>query len=302
MAATDIVKDLVKPPFANYDVVVYFGCGLFALPLINHYLGEHKVHFMGDGFGFEPPFLEVLISTLVLLFSVYILGHIIAYTSSIFIEKVADAFFGKVSTVILLASNDKRGGPNSLFRDQLGKGWKASFRHSTWLSGTVRILAHLPVLIPYALLAWAGVFGFYRTRMPRSVMEAADTKLQAISELDCRIMHDTKWYKPLEQFVIANHAGATARMYNYLIISGLFRSLSFLFLVCVWFEAAYLVIRTFHGTAPLGVIMDSQGSWLSQLMSVATVTLVYIFSLFSYLKFQRRYVEEAIFAFVLTKD
>lgn len=302
MAAADIVKDLVKPPFANYDVVVYFGCGLFALPLINHYLGQHKVHFMADGFGFEPPFVETLISTLVLLFSVYILGHIIAYTSSVFIEKAVDAFFGKVSTVILLASNAKRGGPNSLFRDQLRKGWKASFRQSTWLSGTVRILFHLPMLIPYVLMAWAGIFGFYRTRMPQSVMEAADKKLQAIPELDCRIAQHTKWYKPLEQFVIANHAGATARMYNYLIISGLFRSLSFLFLICVWFEVAYLALRTLKDSAPLGIIMTSEGSWLAQLASVGTVALIYVFSLFSYLKFQRRYVEEAIFAFVLTKD
>jgi hypothetical protein len=43
-------------------------------------------------------------------------------------------------------------------------------------------------------------------------------------------------------------------------------------------------------------------TWLDQVKSYSLLTIVYLFSLFSYLKFQRRYVEDAIFAFVFTKE
>jgi len=39
-----------------------------------------------------------------------------------------------------------------------------------------------------------------------------------------------------------------------------------------------------------------------QALSYALLCIIYLFSLFSYLKFQRRYVEDAIFAFVFTKS
>lgn len=302
MASTDLLKDLIKPPFANYDVVVYFGCGLFALPFLSHYLGQHQVHLLAQDFGFEPPFVATLIAALLLLFSVYILGHIIAYMSSLFIEKAIDAFFGKVSTVVLLASPSRKGGANSLFRQQLRKGLTSSFEKSAWLSGVGRILAHLPVLLPYMVLIAAGVFGFYRSRVPKTVMDAADTKLQSLPMVQCKIAEDERWFKPLEQYVIANNPSATARMYNYLIISGLFRSLSFIFLVSAWFETIYLLDRTFSPSANSGILMVSKGGWLAQFGGWAAIIVVYLFSLFSYLKFQRRYVEEAIFSFVLTRE
>jgi hypothetical protein len=91
-------------------------------------------------------------------------------------------------------------------------------------------------------------------------------------------------------------------MYNYLVISGLFRSLSLILLGSLWFELIYLLGRMLGYYNTEGLLMFGVQNWRGQLLSYLLVTIVYLFSLFSYLKFQRRYVEDAIFAFVFTKD
>jgi hypothetical protein len=107
---TGELKDFVRPPFANYDIVVYFGCGLFALPLMLHYIFEPAgFHLPAFNIQVGIPIADTVISTLSLLFSVYVVGHIIAYMSSIVIEKSIDSFFGKVSSAILISNPSGRG-------------------------------------------------------------------------------------------------------------------------------------------------------------------------------------------------
>jgi hypothetical protein len=104
------IRDLIKPPFANYDVVVYFGCALFSLPIIDHYILKPT------GFRFPTyqldigiKFADTAVSTLSLLFSVYLLGHIISYASSLLTEKFIETFFGKVSSAIIISTfKDKK--------------------------------------------------------------------------------------------------------------------------------------------------------------------------------------------------
>jgi len=159
------VRELVRPPFANYDVVVYFGCGLFALPLIYHYLVEpSQLRFPRFHFDLGMPFANEAISTLSLLFAVYLLGHIIAY----------------------------------------------------------------------------------------------------------------------------------------LVISGLFRSLSLLFLACIWAEAYYAAMCLMSGDYPLRPLLSDANTIPAHLFNIALLYTAFGFSISSYMKFQRRYAEEAIFAFVLS--
>ncbi len=301
MSGIDSVKDLIKPPFANYDIVVYFGCGLFSLPFVMHYAGNLRVKATSFSFGIEPAFVSTLVTTLTVLFSVYILGHIIAYIGSQFIEKLMDSFFGKASTIILLGSEVRQGGLNPMIRRQLGKGIKKNFTKSTWLSGLVRCLSHLPALPSYALIFIFGVFGFYRTRVSEEVIIAANAKLMAVPVLNTEIKENTVWFKPLEAIVINNNPSATARMYNYLVISGLFRSVCTIFLASLWFEFLYLICGICGYDAPEGLLMLGNTTLFFRIVSFSSLSLVYVFSLFSYLKFQRRYVEDAIFAFVFTK-
>lgn len=40
MSGTELIKSAVRPPFANYDLVVYFGCGIFSVPFFIKFVAE----------------------------------------------------------------------------------------------------------------------------------------------------------------------------------------------------------------------------------------------------------------------
>ena len=95
------MKDLVKPPFATYDVVVYFGAGLFAVPFLIRYLavplGLPDPAFLteeSDQVAFE------IVRILTIITFVYVLGHIIAFFSSHLIEKALgfQCFFDQMTS------------------------------------------------------------------------------------------------------------------------------------------------------------------------------------------------------------
>jgi hypothetical protein len=299
MAGPEILKDLIKPPFANYDVVVYFGCGLFVLPIAKHYGWLNPAVLGSFDFGLPSEIVNVVVTVLAVLFSVYIIGHIIAYVASISIEKAVDFFFGKTSTVILASA--EKGDQNSTFRTKLKEGAKEAFTRSTWASGLVRAAAHVPAYPGYVLVYVMGIFGYYRSRVPKKVIELARDKFTTVGLSKTDIAETERWFKPLEAVVMNNHPTATARMYNYLVISGLFRSLCLVFLVCLWFELIYLVSYALGDTPPDGLLMFGLTGAKGQALSYLALLTIYVFCLFSYLKFKRRYVEEAIFAFVFAE-
>jgi hypothetical protein len=294
------LKELVRPPFANYDVVVYFGCGLFALPLVYHYLIEPSdFRFPRFTFQIGMPIADQAISALSLLFAVYLLGHIIAYTSSLLIEKAIDVFFGKVSSAILLSAYTAGGlRPELISAWQFGR-WKDAFGRGSRIQNGIRLLVHLPALPLYIFVNLIGGFDYYRSRVPRHIVFLAGQKLHKEGYGPIGLRHP--WYKTLEHQVTNNHPSATARMYNYLVISGLFRSLSLLFLGALWAELYYFTHYLVDGHYALKPLMSDSVSGLTRAFSFALLYVAYGFSFSSYMKFQRRYAEEAIFAYVLAK-
>lgn len=301
MAGIDAVKDLVKPPFANYDIVVYFGCGLFSLPFMMHYVGRLRMAKTSFNFNIDPPFVSTLITTLTLLFSVYILGHIIAYVSSQIIEKTMDSLFGKSSTVVLMGASAPRDDFRKIIGRQLKDGISKHLAHGRLFSSIVRFAAHAPVIPFYLVVGYFEVYGYYRSRISGDVIDSANSILTGMAGKAPQIAVTNEWFKPLEAIVANNNATATARMYNYLVISGLFRSVCLILLCSSWFEVIYLVMKIFKYEPPLGLLMFGNTGVMPHVISYLAICLVYLFALFSYLKFQRRYVEDAIFAFVYAK-
>lgn len=293
-------KDLIKPPFANYDLVVYFGGGLFALPLINHYFVEHsRYRFPRFSFDIGYPFANEAVSLLSMLFTVYLLGHIIAYCSSIFIEKTLDVFNGKVSSAILLSSYSRRANRQEIINAWIYAHFEKAFQRGERLKNTIRFIFHVPAIPLYILLELIGGQEYYRSRVPRHVIYMAKKKFK--SDGFGIISLYTKWYKILEAYVMANNPVATSRMYNYLVISGLFRSLSFMFLLCIWAEIFYFVSQAWFGGPMVKPLLSDYWSSTTRVFCFALLYTAYGFSHSSYTKFQRRYAEEAIFAYVLAK-
>jgi hypothetical protein len=301
MAQAEVVKNLIRPPFATYDVVVYFGCGLFALPFLNHYLVEpFGLKLPAFEMKSNIPFAGAFISTLALLFAVYILGHMIAYAGSQVIEKTVDTFFGKTSQVVLATSGAKLGDRNPILRTEIrartAEMWKAA-RFVT----IIRAISHLPLWPVYGVLYLVGAFGFYGSRVPEHVFKAVAANMKLIGFPAAVPAPGRAWFKTLEAYVMNHLPIATARMYNYLVIYGLFRSMAFIFLAAIWAEVIYLLDRLFTGHVHISFLMTNSTSWAAELWSLGVLYVGFVFALWSYLKFLRRYVEEAVFAFGTSK-
>ncbi|MEO6360747.1 MAG: hypothetical protein ABIO43_09250 [Sphingomicrobium sp.] len=303
MGPADILKSAVKPPFANYDIVVYFGCGLFLLPFLRHYVVEpFGLRFPIFNFQIGIEFVDGLITALSLLFAVYILGHVIAYGGSQLIEKAVDAALdGKTSAIVNSASKATDDQRKSLLRARLRSGWRRSWSKQGWFTALIRYGTHFPAAIAYGLIYILGMFGFYSTRVEPTLFDAAATRLRNL-KLGIEVGEDGRWFKALEAVVINKQPVATARMYNYLVISGLFRSIALIFLFALWMELLHLVLWKVCGWEHIGFFLSDRGGVLRWLFGYFVLTTLYCFALFSFLKFQRRYVEDAIFAFVLSSD
>ena len=131
------MKDFVRSPFPNYDIVVYFGCGVFRRPFLFHYMLSPNVgNFLRVEASTGVPFADAAVSTLFVLFAVYFLGHLWAFASSIFIEKTADLLLGKTSSACILAHRRKNA-QNSFddIADWVKRRWKLALLWQIFLGG-----------------------------------------------------------------------------------------------------------------------------------------------------------------------
>lgn len=293
----EALKSIGRPPFANYDLVVYFGGGLFSLPLIYrfliHPLGIPLPSFMLNE---SPQITLEIIRALALLMAVYVLGHLIAYLSSQLVEKAVDRFIGKISTAIIVSLQSSKASRDDELKAMFRKQTKKLAEENAIFPSVVRGAFHLPNIFHYLIVYFTGIFGYLDTRIPPEAFERVKQRYAQLVIYDGKVRLDTKWYKSLEYFVINNIPDAVPRMYNYLVMAGLFRSLSFIFLWSSWFVLIYLVLFARFGTWPLGLTDMGTGQFAGILEWFSLSTLS-VFSLVAYLKFQRRYAEEAILAF-----
>jgi len=289
------VKELVRPPFANYDVVVYFGCGLFSLPFLFHYVASPKeAGFLALEVSTGVPFADSAIKTLFALFAVYILGHLLAFLSSLFVEKTVELLLGKMSDASILGYRRRDMSSFDEVKDWVRRRWALAWRTGSRARSLLRLLFFLPVG-PSFLLAYAiRWFGYFTSRIPAAVYDRVTKRLRSLRLPTPGLTRD--WYKATEHYVITNDPAAVPRMYNYLVISGLFRSLTLLFACCAWMELARLIGAFYQDLFP----RDSINDW-EPFAKLAMYNLLFAFSFTSYVKFSRRYAEEMLFSFALRK-
>jgi hypothetical protein len=291
------LKDLIRPPFANYDVVVYFGCGLFTLPFIIHYVPAPKFGaFLKLGLDTGVEFADAAVGTLFLLFTVYIVGHLLALFSSLFIEKTTDLLLGKMSSACILAKERKANQNSTSEIKKWVKGrWQKAWTKGTRSRSALRLFVLFPVIPSFLITYGIKWFGYFASRIPPEVFSKIERRLR--NENLAAPSLEREWYKAAEHLVINNDPAAIPRMYNYLVISGLFRSLSFLFVCCAWME----LIR-FVGAVWEEALFTDIRSDLAILIRLGIFNFLFAFSMTSYVKFARRYAEEMLFAFALRES
>lgn len=193
------VKDMIRPPFANYDIIVYFGGGLFSLPFMYRYF-LHPFGVPIPTFVLEesPQLTLQIIRALAMLVSVYVLGHLIAYLSSQLVEKTVDRFLGKISTSIIVSMNSSRANRDAGLRDVFFKRIRKIRNEKAIFSATVRAVFHLPNYLHYTMMYKAGIFGYLDTRIPSDAFSIAKQKFTDHVVPGAQVDETTKWYKSLE--------------------------------------------------------------------------------------------------------
>lgn len=244
---------------------------------------------------------QSIIGGLSLLVFVYVIGHMLAYVSSQLIEKTIDRFFGKVSTAIVFLTVGRPGSRNSKIRRHVRRQMARIIEDRAVLASLFRGIFHLPALPLYAAIGIFGVFGYFNSRMSKHTVALLKQRVAALDVPQLRLSPNIPWYKPVEYYVINRVPTAVPRMYNYLVIGGLFRSLTLIFLASMWAVFVHVCLWKYGGEWKLaafsGLVTSPSG-----ILEYGFLLVFYAFSLFSYIKFQRRYAEETIFAFLFAED
>lgn len=295
------LKDLVRPPFANYDVVVYFGGGLFFLPFVDRYIIQPTdTNFPKFRIELGSTISSETISILCLLFCIYIIGHFLAFLSSHVVEKVIDRYLGKISTAILISAISSEQKRVEAFRSVIWDKIKNIIPEKQLNITIIRSFFHLPVLPYYVVMFLFGIFGYYSTRITSESISLLRYKYAKLVVPDGLLTIRSKWFKPLEYYVINNIPSTFPRMYNYLVIAGLFRTLCIIFLFSTWMTIYYLFHFIAFDKWLLKSMMGLNG-YKEGILELVLVSMLYIFCFYSYIKFQRRYAEEAIMALTFSK-
>jgi hypothetical protein len=291
-------RDYLRPPFSTYDVVVYFGCGLFSIPFLNRYIvGPMELGWPRYAVPTGNDIADSIVSFLALAFSIYIIGHVIAYMASQIVEKWSDAIFGKISTVMISIADHKPGLRNKRIRARIFENVSRLGQKKTIVATGSRSVPHLSQIPLYLLMLFFGVFGFYNTRLSEKVVAKLQNEYSSIGIADIHVSEHDPWFKPLEYYVMNRVPDAIPRMYNYLVISGLFRSVSLIFLMSSAAIAIHSIVRVSCGEWIIEPAFG-QTNAIYYFYEYAALSVLYYFSLASYLKFQRRYAEEAIYAYI----
>ena len=119
--------------------------------------------------------------------------------------------------------------------------------------------------------------------MPPTILDETEKRLAELN-LGISALDGGSWFKIVEGVVINNQPIATARMYNYLVIAGLFRSISLIFLFALWMELAHRVLGDVFGLKHIGFFLSDGGGIFRWVTGYFILTAVYMFSLFSFLK------------------
>jgi hypothetical protein len=147
----------------------------------------------------------------------------------------------------------------------------------------------------YGFVYIAGFFDFVDTRLPARMLSRAKQLMKAdLSEFD--FDENKQWFRWIEYYTSYNRPVAASSMYNYLTISGLMRSLSYLFLISIWLEFMYLIAKLGFDSDRVSHGANDAFGWL---LYFFVLYVAYITTATSYCKFFRRYVEEAIMGYLL---
>jgi hypothetical protein len=160
-------------------------------------------------------------------------------------------------------------------------------------SSAISLLFLLPALPFFVLFLWFKPVGFYVPKLPERILP--DVR-RAFRNTNSSVSVDigTRWEKLVEHWVANNCPAAYQRMYNYLVIYGALRLLSFVMLLAAW----VILLKS-------GLALVSDAGWtfsLRRATLLAAAAFAGYMAMLAFAKFNRRYFEESVLALLLDRS
>lgn len=230
----------------------------------------------------STPVTFLMIMTLLFLVEAYVLGHVIAFLSAESLERLCVGFFGYPSETMFLDRDNPsevKAFTKKAFSEFMGKG--------VW--NRLLILAFLP----HAVLLWV----LSRTKWYRIAIKPLGKNIEQRIEVNFENLFSIKIDKfgKEERFRIINHhvfcndPRTAARQYNYVTIYGFCRNMSFAVYIVLLLDTLFL-----FGSLP-EAYYSAEKIYLDIIYNLGTTLALLV----AFLKFFRRYSEDALTAFAV---
>lgn len=277
-------------PFATYDLAVYLPGGAVLL-LVAHNLFATVVGgqlMPGQTFPAETT-INSATQIVLWLSASYLVGHLGAFLSTYTVERFIHNALGFPSDVWLEKEERTQSGVGrrealkSIFQENI-----RSFRWS-WSAG-LSFLFQFPLWIFYIIFAAVLPIGFYIPKLPDGLLPDVRKVFDQIGS-SIELKKETRWEKIIEHYVSNHYPPAYSRMYNYLVIYGALRLLSFILLLSCWL----IIIKS-------GIALCS-GNWewsMRRSVLLGACATSSFLSMMAFAKFNRRYFEETILALLFS--
>jgi hypothetical protein len=266
-------------PFAMYDVAVYLPSGAVGLILASK-VSRDLLGYAGPiDFGrMDDTAVQQVIVAIVWLSASYLTGHIIAFISSYIVEKFIHNNLGYPSEVWL---KSEMSATNGKLRDEVVKlifKENMSKARSNWVHSII-LLSQLPAIVPLMIMKMLLPLGFYSTKIPFGLLGILERRFDVLKT----------GVKIVEHYVANNCPSGYTRMYNYLVVYGALRSIALIVLFYLWASILFTLKMIF---------IDNWSFSLQRTVYFTFGSFSYVLCLMAFAKFNRRYFEESVLAFL----
>lgn len=295
-----------KNPFSLFDFLGYVFPGALALFFIYffHELTEKSTidgfrSIIDFAFQMDPPFS--LENTLLLTILSYVLGHFIAYLSSLTVEQFAIWLYGYPSDFLLESSTKWHYWYSSQERPRI-RGIKSFFHcmHFYILTYFWRVLVGtflIPLTLGTLFIANSlGLKRFFVKKLDDSMVETIKEKCVKLAQyLGYKLKNtETDFHRVIYHYVYERQKAHAIKMDNYVALYGFLRAMTFIF-DCVFLYLTIVIIRrtTFDFFAPI--------DWSQLLLLFGVMIITYVFFM-GYMKFSRRFTLESFMCLISDKS
>ncbi len=277
-------------PFATYDLAVYLPGGAVLVVLAQYALETtigtpfrpSDVHFGGG-------VVDNVVLAVLWLSASYLAGHLGAYLSALVIEKFVHNALSYPSTVWLKREEYTAAGISG--KKYVANLFQDNARNYKWNSESIVAFAFLFPFWPlFLVFLMVKPVGFYDSKLPEGLLSDVRREFRRVSTT-VSVDEGTRWEKLVEHFVANNCPAAYVRMYNYLVIYGALRLLSFIMALAGWI----ILIKS-------AIVFLSPAEWSFSGRRIALyigVSVAGYMAMLAFAKFNRRFFEECILALLL---